>query len=676
MTSPTPKPPAAGPPPARQGRPAGPLPSTQARDGQGNRAAAAYSAAAAAPQASGTAASELVYAQSLSSISSAMSEAQLENGVRRILKNLPDVLWYHTHDSRRSPSGYPDLVCVGPGGVLYRELKTMRGRVTKAQDEWLFALTFAGADAQVWRPVDLLSGHIARELAAISGLGEPRLRRAREGDFSGPVSEGKRGASVSLSPYWSDDQVTLHLGDCLEVLAEMETGSVDAIVTDPPAAISFMGKDWDGNLGSRDNWIAWLAERMKQAARVLKPGGHALVWALPRTSGWTQIALEDAGLEIRDSIDHIFGQGFPKSLNVSKAIDKAAGAERKVVGKGINYDAKVKHGGTWTGGTYAQDPYTGADGPLITAPATEDAAQWEGWGTALKPAHEVWWLARKPLSGSVVQNVLQFGTGALNVAACLVEPTGESRVRVGEPSQESRYADSGGTDFAALPGVRGGGPAGRWPPNILFSHSPDCEPAGIRKVRTAGSRKSVNSGSVSIFGIGQPGHIYGDHGVEEMEAWNCVPGCPIAELDGQSGVRVSGDAPTRRGSAVFKDCYGEFAGQAECPPGRTANSGGASRFFPIFRYEAKASSAERPRLEDGTTHETVKSLALMRWLVRLITPPGGLVADLFAGSGPTAEACIIEGFRCVLIEKERSSCELIRTRLRKDIQPVMFGEVS
>ena len=113
--------------------------------------------------------------------------------MRRILKDLPDVLWYHTHDSRRSPSGYPDLVCVGPGGVLYRELKTMRGRVTKAQDEWLCALTFAGADAQVWRPVDLLSGHIARELAAIAGLGEPRLTRAREADFLGPVSEGKRG---------------------------------------------------------------------------------------------------------------------------------------------------------------------------------------------------------------------------------------------------------------------------------------------------------------------------------------------------------------------------------------------------------------------------------------------------------------------------------------------------
>src|ERR1035441_6981755 len=133
-------------------------------------------------------------------------------------------------------------------------------------------------------------------------------------------------------PYWSDDQVTLYLGDCLDVLAGLEPGSVDAIVTDPPAAISFMGREWDSDLGGRDKWVAWLTECMTEALRVLKPGGHALVWALPRTSGWTQWALEDAGFEIRDCIPHLFGSGMPKGLNVSKAIDKAAGAEREVVG--------------------------------------------------------------------------------------------------------------------------------------------------------------------------------------------------------------------------------------------------------------------------------------------------------------------------------------------------------
>jgi DNA methylase len=427
---------------------------------------------------------------------------------------------------------------------------------------------------------------------------------------------------MTAAPYWSDGQVTLYQGDCLDVLAGMEAGSADAIVTDPPGAIGFMGRDWDGDRGGRDKWIGWLAERMEQAARVLKPGGHALVWALPRTSGWTQIALEDAGFEVRDSIAHIFGSGFPKSVDVSKAIDKAAGAEREITG--VSQFASRKPHGTWTGEVYGDEPGHG-QGPSVTAPATEDAARWEGWGTALKPAHEVWWLARKPLAGTVAQNVLEHGTGGLNIDGCRVEPTGESRARVGEPSQESRYADRGSTDFAALPGTRGGDPAGRWPPNVVLG--PDA----------------------------------------------------AAELDRQSGVLTSGDGAVNRQSA--KGGARSASIGAESRPEGTpmisyGDSGGASRFFPVFRYQAKAGSAERPRAADGNAHPTVKSLPLVQWLVRLITPPGGLVLDLFAGSGPTAEACIIEGFPCVLIEKDPASCELIRIRLRKDIQPAMFGQVS
>lgn len=231
-------------------------------------------------------------------------------------------------------------------------------------------------------------------------------------------------------------------------------------------------------------------------------------------------------------------------------------------------------------------------------------------------------VARKPLAGTVAQNVLAHGTGALNVDGCRVEPTGESRPRVAEASQQTRYTDAGGTDFAALPGVRGGDPAGRWPANVLL-------------------------------------------GPEAAE-----------ELDRQSGVLTSGANPTRRGSDKFRDAYGDFAGQTECTPHRGVDSGGASRFFPVFRYEAKAGAAERPRLPDGTAHPTVKPVPLKRWLVRLVTPPGGLVCDPFAGSGTTGEACIVEGFRCVLIEKDPASVELIRTRLRKDIQPDIFGGVA
>lgn len=423
-----------------------------------------------------------------------------------------------------------------------------------------------------------------------------------------------------MKPYWQDDLVTLYHGDCLDVLAEIPDASADAIVTDPPAGISFMGKDWDGNLGHRDRWIAWLAERMTQATRVLKPGGHALVWALPRTSGWTQIALEDAGLEVRDQIHHIFGQGFPKSLDVSKAIDKAAGAERKVVGK--SPFASRKPNGTWIGSVYGDEPVH-RQGPSVTAPATDEAVQWSGWGTALKPAHEVWWLARKPLARTVAANVLEYGTGGLNIDACRVESTGESRARDGEASQETRYVDQGGTDFAALPGIRGGDPAGRWPTNIVLTHSPDC-------------------------------------------AEDCAPWCPVTEMDRQSGTLATCGGPKRttHDSGMFG------IGQ----PGTVySDPGGVSRFFPVFRYQAKAGSGERPRLEDGTTHCTVKPLGLMRWLVQLVTPPGGLVLDQFAGSGATGEACVIHGFRGVLIEQDVKSCALIRERLRKPIQVDLFG---
>jgi hypothetical protein len=436
-------------------------------------------------------------------------------------------------------------------------------------------------------------------------------------------------------PYWSDDRVTLYLGDCLDVLGGLEPGSVDAIVTDPPAAVSFMGREWDSDRGGRDQWISWLAGRMEAAAVCLKPGGHALVWSLPRTAHWTAMAVEDAGLEIRDCIPHLFGSGFPKSLDVSKAIDRArndrpailrvtswladiADAKgitraqvdsymgtsdmggwwlsrlqhrcavptwdqwlrlRDLLGFGDEMDAEVWRlngrkgtpGEAWDqreitqqgvgkhapGDVIGWDQRASKDRERRDIPATEDAVRWEGWGTALKPGQELWWLARKPIRGTVAASVLAHGTGALNIDGCST--------------------------------------SGRWPPNVVFTHSASCE----------------------------------------QEAWACAADCPVAELDRQSGV---------------------------------------SRFFPVFRYEAKAPAHERPKLPDGTAWPTVKPVDLMSWLVRLITPPGGVVLDPFAGTGTTGEACLVEGFRCVLIERDPVAVELMRTRLRKPVQPVMFGE--
>jgi hypothetical protein len=231
-------------------------------------------------------------------------------------------------------------------------------------------------------------------------------------------------------------------------------------------------------------------------------------------------------------------------------------------------------------------------------------------------------LARKPLAGTVAANVQAHGTGALNIDGCRAavgQPDGRTRDRSGETTKSMGYSATGGTDFRAAPGPRGGSELGRWPANVVLVHADTCTD-------------------------------------------RCARGCPVAELDQQSGVLTSGANPTRRSADKFRDAYGEFAGQAECTPARGADAGGASRFFPSFRWEAKAPTSERPQVH-GVSHPTVKPVDLMRWLVRLVCPPDGLVLDPFAGSGTTLQAARAEGMRAVGIEREPSYLPLIRARL-------------
>jgi site-specific DNA-methyltransferase (adenine-specific) len=409
--------------------------------------------------------------------------------------------------------------------------------------------------------------------------------------------------------------VTVHVGDCLDVLRTMPDNSVDAVVTDPPAGIAFMGKDWDRDKGGRTAWVAWLTEIMTEARRVLKPGGHALVWALPRTSHWTATALEDAGLEIRDCVVHLFGSGFPKSHDIGKAIDKAAGAERDVVGPNPNRRTGRLSSATYERGNAA------IEAENITAPATPDAQRWDGWGTALKPGQEIWWLVRKPLQGTVAANVLAHGVGGLNVDGCRVEgpppkPTLQPRI-VG--SNNNLHKEGRLEGVMSEPH-----PAGRWPTNLVLTHSASCADGG-----------------------------------------ECADDCPAGELDRQSGTssstrNVRKAAGTSASNGVtLRDGYMMHTENV----GGFNDSGGASRFYPVFRYQAKAPARERPKLPDGTAWPTVKPLGLMRWLVRLITPAGGTVLDMFAGTGTTAEACALEGMACVLIERDPTAVELIQVRL-------------
>lgn len=395
--------------------------------------------------------------------------------------------------------------------------------------------------------------------------------------------------------------VQLHHGDALAVLATLAEASVDAIVTDPPYGLGFMGRAWDSS------GITYNVELWQHCLRVLKPGGHLLAFGGTRTYHRLTCTIEDAGFEIRDSIVWLYGSGFPKSLDVSKAIDRAAGAQREIVGRRDRYRDGIERRNLGDRNEVYGEGLTANGVDTITAPATDDATRWSGWGTALKPAHEPIVVARKPLSGTVAANVLAHGTGALNIDGCRVGD-GEGVVTfdrlAGDRSREDYRT---GTVTNVHPST-----AGRWPSNVVL---------------------------------------------DEYAA---------AELDQQSGILHSHPGTMRRDSVI-----GGYNGLSSRQAGTVlthAEHGGASRFFPVFHYAAKAPSKERPKV-DGVAHPTVKPLSLTRWLVRLVTPPGGIVLDPFVGSGTTAEACIAEGFRCIAIESEASYLPLIVERINRARAP-------
>lgn len=249
----------------------------------------------------------------------------------------------------------------------------------------------------------------------------------------------------------------LLVGDNAIWLKKIPDNSIDSIVTDPPAGISFMGRGWDTDKGGRDHWIAWMQEVATECKRVLKPGGHAFVWAIPRTSHWTATAWENAGFEIRDVVAHIFGSGFPKSLNIGKAVDKLLGNEREVTGSYKVPDIKGDAYGTMNekqGGSYKN----------IEVNKTKGTSEWEGWGTALKPAREDWILMRKPLAEkTVAQNVLKYGTGGINIDESRVEGQWEGSTRTNTPFTNNVY--SGGWNKIETEQH----PQGRFPANLILT---------------------------------------------------------------------------------------------------------------------------------------------------------------------------------------------------------------
>lgn len=419
-------------------------------------------------------------------------------------------------------------------------------------------------------------------------------------------------------------------GDCYNHLLGMAANSIDSLVTDPPAGISFMGKEWDSNKGGRDQWIEWLTDVMRACLYIMKPGAHGLVWAIPRTSHWTATALENAGFEIRDVVTHLFGTGFPKSLDISKAIDKAAGAKRDKIGVNPNHRSMK---GTTTHGDEFQ-PHT-SDGS-ITTPSTSLAKQWFGWGTALKPASEHWILVRKPISEkTVAANIAKWGTGGINIDGCRIESADQSALAKNWDRTQSATNKNGtitreGGDLKPID-LRDRVPTGRFPANLVLD--------------------------------------------EEAAAM----------LDEQSGELGSGGSKSNCQTSELHKWIGTNND-------RIKDSGGASRFF----YVAKASRAERnaglegmpekksSKMGDGIQsnvgngapgktesgdrkaanfHPTVKSLKLMQYLCRLITPPGGTVLDPFMGSGSTGVAAKADGFKFIGIEREAEYFAIAKGRI-------------
>ena len=389
-------------------------------------------------------------------------------------------------------------------------------------------------------------------------------------------------------------------GDCLEVMRDIPDNSIDAVVTDPPYELGFMGKKWDST------GIAYNVELWQEVLRVLKPGGYLLSFGGTRTYHRMTCAIEDAGFEIRDCIQWIYGSGFPKSMDISKAIDKKLGAEREVIGKGRGVGKKG-------GETYSKYGGFKAGEIEITTSATELARKWNGWGTALKPANEPIVLARKPLSEkTVADNVLKWGTGGINIDECRIETTdnlngGTYSKNAKELNRKSQVPKNGiNKEFVQ--------PEGRFPANVILDEE-------------AGRLLDEQSG-VSKSNTRQP---TGGQILNPETGWN-----QNAMID-----------KTVRG---YNDAVG------------------ASRFF----YCAKASKKERRE----SKHPTVKPLNLMRYLVRLVTPPNGTALDPFAGSGTTLEAAMLEGFCFVGIEEQAEYIPDIQARVKQaqaQSQQSLFG---
>lgn len=422
-------------------------------------------------------------------------------------------------------------------------------------------------------------------------------------------------------------------GDCRETLKSLPDNLVDAIVTDPPYELGFMGKGWDKSGVAND------ASMWAEVLRVLKPGGHILAFSGSRTYHRMASAIEDAGFEVRDQIMWVYGSGFPKSHNISKALDKDNGVDREDKFEGAfdrfadpTGNKKCDKCGKWlVSGSPCQCPRPQDE------PKSAEAKQWDGWGTALKPAHEPIVLARKPLEGTVVDNVRKWGVGGLNIDGCRVatDPSvddprlGGNGTWSSEKMAKNAYGQYAGTEV-------GSSPKGRFPANLIHDGSQQVLDLFPSEAGAAAPVRSGHSGD-SKHGI------YGDYAQR-----------------GDDGATFRGDKGSAarffycaKASKKDRDEGCEHLPTQEKPAHmRTANGEG----------EASMTEGFQPT-QRKNTHPTVKPTELMRYLVRLITPNGGTVLDPFTGSGSTGKAAMLEGCRFIGCELSEEYIVIAKARM-------------
>ena len=449
----------------------------------------------------------------------------------------------------------------------------------------------------------------------------------------------------------------LLLGDCLDKLKELDDNSVDSIVTDPPYGLSFMGKKWDYDVPSQAIW--------EECMRVLKPGGHLLSFAGSRTYHRMAVRIEDAGFEIRDQIMWIYGSGFPKSHNIGKAVDKIQGNEREVVG--IKEHSKKD----FKDNLYAQDPANANNNKIFgygEEVLTKGNSDWEGWGTALKPAHEPIVMARKPLSEkSFAENVLKHGTGGINIDGSRIEfedtqnaatnPKfrAQNNYKMPEPGQES----NGAVKFTSSKNEYD--TSGRFPANIIFD-----EEAGQLLDEQSGPTSQGHWSKTKTKGFGEFGNGSSTYEGVGPKDKNKEKGgasrffyCPkAAKSDRNEGLeQFTPKTDRQKGHGLDRIC-------GTC---------GTSMLKPEDCNCEEPDWITPPKLNH---HPTVKPTDLMRYLINLVTPPNGTILDPFMGSGSTGKAAVRCGVNFIGIEKEQEYMDIASARIEheqnKPVQTKLF----